>query len=114
MTAAIWLGGVVAAALVGAVMLSRHLRRRRVAPLAGLVHGVVAVSAVVGLVAALWGGGQALAANTGAFALCLAAVGGGFVGVFRLEGAAPPLFMVWLHAVMALIGIGLAGYGLLV
>lgn len=113
MTAAIWLGVVTAAALAGASMLVRHLHRRYVAPAAGLVHGAVAVSAVVGLVVALWGGGQALAANAGAFALCLAAVGGGFVGVFRLEGAAPPMVMVWLHAVMALIGIALAGYGLL-
>ncbi|MFB4205285.1 hypothetical protein ACEZHJ_15925 [Arhodomonas sp. KWT2] len=113
MTAAIWLGVVTAAALAGAVILVRHLHRRHVAPAAGVAHGVVAVSAVAALVVTLWGGGQALAANTGAFALCLAAVGGGFVGVFRLEGAAPPMFMVWLHAAMALIGIVLTGYGLL-
>lgn len=96
-----------AVSLWGALLLARRLTGRHVRPSWGWCHGVLAIAALAWALASIWGVGAVLTANAGVFCLVLAAIGGAFVALFRLQGERPPLFMVWLHAVAAVLGVGL-------
>jgi FtsH-binding integral membrane protein len=95
------------AALVGGWLALRHLRGRGVPRSAGVAHASVAAAGVATLALAAAMVGLPKAANAALLCVVLALIGGVFVLLFRLQGERPPMFMVALHALAALVGVAL-------
>lgn len=92
------------AALILGLYLARKAARRESTPLAlGLTHGGLGLATVAALAAAAFAGTTAKLVNASLLLFALALVGGLFVLVFRLQGEAPPLFMVMLHGASAMV-----------
>lgn len=98
--------------LVGACLALRAARRRRTPLWAGLLHATLGMATVVVAAAAAFAGATAKLLNAGLLFLGFALVGGLFVLLFRLQGEAPPMFMVYLHAASAIVAVCLLGWAL--
>lgn len=90
-----------------------HMRRARVPFAAGLGHAALAVAGVVVLAVGVVQESQPLTVNSALFCFALAAVGGVFILLFRLQGERPPGFMIALHGVVAAFALGLLWFGIL-
>lgn len=90
-----------------------HMRRARVPFAAGLGHATLAVAGIVLLAVGVVLESQPLTINSALFCFVLAAVGGVFVLLFRLQGERPPGFMIALHGAAATFALGLLWFGIL-
>lgn len=90
-----------------------HIRRSRVPFAAGLGHAALAVAGVIFLAVGVVRESQPITINSALFCFALAAVGGVFILLFRLQGERPPGFMIALHGVAAAFALGLLWYGIL-
>ncbi len=105
---------VLSLAVAGGLALSiLHMRRTRVAFAAGLGHATLAVIGILLLAFGVVRESQPMTINSALFCFALAAVGGVFVLLFRLQGESPPGFMIGLHGVAAAFALGLLWVGLL-
>lgn len=105
---------ILSAALLGGALLARRHAHGRSTPLAlGLGHGATALTGFVLLAIAVVQTAQPLAVNAAVLLFALALIGGLFVLVFRLQGEAPPGFMIALHAFTAGIALIMLWIGLL-
>ena len=110
----LWAAVLLSIAVAGGLLLATgHLRRARVPFAVGLGHAVVAIAGLVLLAAAVWSQPQALTVNAGLLFFALAAIGGLFILLFRLQGERPPGFMIALHGVVAGTGLALVWFGIL-
>lgn len=100
------------AVAAGATLAWLHLRRARVPFAAGLAHAATATAGLVLLAAAVWAESQPIAVNSALLCLALSLVGGIFVLLFRLQGDAPPGFMVALHGAMGVLAAVLLWVGI--
>lgn len=93
--------------LLGIYLARRAALRRTAALPLGLVHAGLGVT-TLGLVAlAAFAGETAKLVNGALLFFGFALVGGLFVLIFRLQGESPPMFMVYLHAASAVVGLSL-------
>lgn len=97
----------------GLTMAVLHIRRSRVWFAAGLGHAALAAAGIVLLAFGVMRESQPMAINSALLCFALAAVGGVFVLLFRLEGESPPGFMVGLHGAMAGLALVLLWVGIL-
>lgn len=106
------LGVLVVAVAFGGVLLARHLRGQAVAARWGYGHAGLAVLGVLALSWLVFTTPTPRVVNAALLMFAFAVLGGVFVLLFRLQGERPPLFMVALHAVFAVVGVVLLGLGL--
>lgn len=97
----------------GLAMALLHIRRARVLFAAGLGHAALAVAGIVLLAFGVMRESQPMTINSALLCFALAAVGGVFVLLFRLQGERPPGFMIGLHGAAAVFALGLLWVGLL-
>ena len=101
-----------AAAAFGAGLALVRLRGADVPLATGIAHGSLALAGVVALGAAVWRTEQPIPVNATLLYFTLGLLGGLFVLLFRLDGDAPPGFMIVLHAAVALLALVLLWIGL--
>ncbi len=105
--------GLLSLAVAGGLALAvLHARGRAVAPAAGLVHAGIALAGTGLLAAAVWRAAPGMAANTALLLFVLAAIGGVFNGLFRLQGERPPGFMIALHGATAAVALAVLWLGI--
>ena len=98
--------GLLSLAVAGGLALALlHARGRAVAPAAGLVHAGIALAGVGLLGLAVWRDTPGMAVNTALLLFVLAAIGGVFNGLFRMQGERPPGFMIALHGATAAVAL---------
>jgi hypothetical protein len=90
-----------------------HARRVPVPFAVGLGHAGLAVAGIVLLAFSVVRESQPLTVNSALMCFTLAAIGGVFVLLFRLQGERPPGFMIALHGTAAIFALGLLWYGIL-
>lgn len=101
-------------AVAGGLLLGvLHARRIEVPFTAGLVHAGVAVAGMVVLMVGVAFETGGLAVNSALFLFAVAAIGGVFVLLFRLQRERPPIFMIALHGAAAIIGLAVLWTGVL-
>ena len=110
----LWAAVLLSLAVAGGLLLATgHLRRARVPFPLGLGHAGLAVAGLAILAAAVWSEPQPLPVNAALLFFALAAIGGLFVLLFRLQGDRPPGFMIALHGAVAGAGLALLWFGTL-
>lgn len=97
----------------GLAMAVLHIRRARVLFAWGLGHAALATAGIVLLAFGVVRESQSPAINSALLCFALAAVGGVFVLLFRLQGESPPGFMIGLHAAFAALALALLWIGIL-
>lgn len=104
---------VLSLAVAGGLLLGvLHARRIEVPFPAGLAHAGVAIAGIALLLVGIAVEEQAVAVNTALFLFAIAAIGGVFVLLFRLQHERPPMFMVALHGGTAILGLAVLWIGL--
>lgn len=108
------LGLIALAAFGGLFLLFMRLVRRPVRRISGPLHGGFAGIALVVLVAliAVYGGPENLLLNDSAVILFMAFCGGGLLYALRATRKPQPLYLIFLHGAMALVGVSLLVGGL--
>lgn len=101
-----------AAMSFGGYLAVRGVKLKRPAPLLALVHAAIALTALGFLVYRVASGPKVLVYNSALFFLCLAAIGGIFVGALRERERPPVLPLVLLHAAAAATALVLLVVGL--
>lgn len=105
--------GLLSLAVAGGLVLAvLHARGRAVPPAAGLVHAGIALAGIGLLGLAVWRTAPGMAVNTALLLFALAAVGGVFNGLFRLQGERPPAFMIVLHGATAAVALAVLWAGI--
>ena len=99
---------VFAIAAVGGLILALHVLRDRFAPWSlSILHALLgATGLVLGLLAVVGDEGGSLILGS-LLVLVVAALGGFFVASFHLRKRLPPKAIVILHALLAIVGVGL-------
>ncbi|MEX1081610.1 MAG: hypothetical protein WD382_06280 [Halofilum sp. (in: g-proteobacteria)] len=97
----------------GLAMGTLHMRRFRVPFAAGLGHAALATTGIVLLAFGVVRESQPPTVNSALLCFALAAVGGLFVLLFRLQGESPPGFMIGLHGTAAIVALALLWTGIL-
>jgi len=89
-----------------------HARRVPVRFGAGLAHAGLALGGIVVLALGVVRTTQPVTINSALLVFALAAVGGIFVLLFRLQREPPPGFMIALHGLAGAIALGLLWFGI--
>ena len=97
---------------LGGYMAVRGVRLKRPAPRLALVHAAIALAALAFLAYRVAAGPKILVYNSALFFLCLAVIGGIFVGALRERERPPVLPLVLLHAGAAATALVLSLVGL--
>jgi hypothetical protein len=101
------LGLFAAAALIGLYMASRIFGGNIAPWAAGLIHALLAASGLVLLLLGYLNGGMGQMAVIALGVLVIAALGGFFLGSFHLRKQVAPKPVVVIHALAAVVGVGL-------
>ncbi|MGA7800785.1 MAG: hypothetical protein WCC36_08230 [Gammaproteobacteria bacterium] len=95
----------------GGVLAVRGLRRQRVSLAMSLAHGTLALAAVGMLADRVFNGPRVILFNDALLLFALAAAGGLLLLVFRLDREPPPMLVIVLHALVAVVGLSLLATG---
>lgn len=99
--------GFIAAMVAGGFLTTRVIKRERISLGMGLGHAVIGLAAIGLLAIQVFRGPRVMLLNDALLLFSFTATVGVLLLVFRIDKQPPPLLVVALHALFAVVGLGL-------